>query len=247
MSLVGWEGLREWGEDVVRIEPLAGGVANDVWSVRINGHLAVGRLGARCDADLAWETELLRYLDRQGLTVPMPIPTTDGRLFADGLMVMTYVEGGPPETAGDWRRVADTLRRLHRLTDGWRQRPGWRSSTELLHAETGTKIDLGAMPAEGVARCRAAWSRLVGRAPCVVHGNPNSPSNVRMTASRVALIDWDEAHVDVADLDLVLPDNAAGLDDDALDIAAQASAAWEAAVCWDDEYAVKRLAEVRPV
>ena len=26
-----------------------------------------------------------------------------------------------------------------------------------------------------------------------------------------------------------------------------ASAAWEAAVCWDDEYAVKRLAEVRAV
>ena len=62
-----------------------------------------------------------------------------------------------------------------------------------------------------------------------------------MTADRVALIDWDESHVDVPDLDLVLPHNAAGLDDGAHDIAAQASAAWEAAVCWDDEYAVKRL------
>ena len=41
--------------------------------------------------------------------------------------------------------------------------------------------------------------------------------------------------------------NAAGLDDDAYDVAAQASAAWEAAVCWDDDYAVKRLAEVRAV
>jgi hypothetical protein len=51
----------------------------------------------------------------------------------------------------------------------------------------------------------------------------------------------------VPDLDLVLPGNAAGLDDGAYDIAAQASAAWEAAVCWDDEYAVKRLAEVRAV
>jgi hypothetical protein len=68
-----------------------------------------------------------------------------------------------------------------------------------------------------------------------------------MTADRVALIDWDESHVDVPDLDLVLPDNAAGLDGGAHDIAAQASAAWEAAVCWDDEYAVKRLAEVRAV
>jgi hypothetical protein len=68
-----------------------------------------------------------------------------------------------------------------------------------------------------------------------------------MTANQVALIDWDESHVDVPDLDLVLPDNAAGLDDAAHDIAAQASAAWEAAVCWDDEYAFKRLAEVRAV
>jgi hypothetical protein len=32
--------------------------------------------------------------------VPVPIPTTDGRLFADGLVVMTYLKGGPPETGG---------------------------------------------------------------------------------------------------------------------------------------------------
>ena len=84
---MGWEALGLWGEDVARIEPLAGGVANDVWSVRVSGHLAVGRLGGRSDADLAWETDLLRHLDREGLTVPVPIPTMDGRPFADGLVV----------------------------------------------------------------------------------------------------------------------------------------------------------------
>src|SRR5437762_1842468 len=126
---VGWQALGRWDGDVARIEPLAGGVANDVWSVRVNGHLAVGRLGARSDADLAWETELLQHLDREGLTVPVPIPTTGGRLFADGLVVMTYLEGGPPETKADWRRVADALRQLHRSTQGWPQRPGWRSTT----------------------------------------------------------------------------------------------------------------------
>ena len=244
---VGWEALAQWGDDVTRLAPLAGGVANDVWTVRVHGHLAVARLGVRSDADLAWETALLARLDREGLTVPVPIPTTDARLFADGVVVMTYLAGSPPQTAADWRRVADALRRLHRLTRGWPQRPGWRSSTDLLHAEGGTKIDLGAMPPEGVARCRAAWARLVGRPTCVVHGNPTNPGNVRITRDRVALIDWDEAHVDVPDLDLVLPHNAAGLDDDAHDIAAQASAAWEAAVCWDDEYAIARLAQVRPV
>src|SRR3954462_11117892 len=218
---VGWEALGQWGEDVARIERLAGGVANDVWSVRVNGYLAVGRLGARSDADLAWETELLVRLDREGLAVPVPIPTTDGRLFANGLVVMTYVEGGPPETEADWRRVADTLRQLHQLTQGWPQRPGWRSSTDLLHAETGTKIDLGAMPPEGVARCRAAWARLIGRQTCVVHGNPHNPGNVRMTANGFAVIGWGHGGREVADLAVVLPHTPAGLDDGAHDIAAQ--------------------------
>lgn len=243
---MGWEALGLWGEDAARIERLSGGVANDVWSVRVGGKRAVGRLGSRSDADLAWETELMQHLDREGMTVPVPIPTTDGRLFADGLMVMEYMEGRPPRTAADWRRVAETLRELHRLTEGWPQRPGWRSSTDLLHAETGTRINLAAMPPEAVARCRAAWARLAGRETCVVHGDPN-PRNIRMTGKRVALIDWDESHVDVPDLDLALPYNAAGLQGAARDVASQASAAWEAAVCWKDEYSIKRLAEVRAV
>jgi Ser/Thr protein kinase RdoA (MazF antagonist) len=241
-----WKTLKQWGDNVVRIERFAKGVANEVWSVLVNGHLAVARLGARSDADLAWETELLQYLDREGLTVPLPIPTMDGRLFADGLVVMTYVEGAPPESGADWQRVADTLRQLHSLTKGWPQRPGWRSSTDLLHVETGTKIDLRKMPPEGVARCRAAWARLTGRQTCVIHSDHN-PGNIHMTRDRVGLIDWDEAHVDVPDLDLALPHNAAGLDAASLDIASQASAAWDAAVCWDDEFSVRRLAEVRAV
>jgi Ser/Thr protein kinase RdoA (MazF antagonist) len=246
---MGWEALDQWGDDVARIEPLTGGGVNEVWSVRVNGQLAVGRLGGRGDADLGWETELLRHLDREGMTVPVPIPTTDGRLFADGLVVMTYVEGRPPEMEADWRRVADTFRQLHRLTQGWPQRPGWRSSTDLLHAETGTKIDLGAMPPEGVVRCRAIWARLTGRERCVVHGDPTA-GNIRMTADRVALIDWDESRVDVPDLDLVLPHNAADLDDDTHDVAAQAWAAWDAALCYTSGYhqfAAARLAEVRAV
>jgi len=68
---MGWDALGQWGNDVARIEPLAGGVANDVWSVRVDGQLAVGRLGARSDADLGWETALLRYLDGEGLAVPV--------------------------------------------------------------------------------------------------------------------------------------------------------------------------------
>ena len=219
---MGWEALEHWGPDVGRLERLTGGVANDVWSVRIGGRLAVARLGTRSDPDLAWETGLLQHLERNGMTVPQPIPTMDGRLFVDGLVVMEYLEGMPPETEGDWRRVADTLRELHWLTQDWSQRPGWRSSTDLLEAERGTRIDLTAMPPEGVVRCRAAWARLVGRPTCVVHGDAN-PRNILMTEERIALIDWDETHVDVADLDLALPHNAADLNAHIWDIAHQAS------------------------
>jgi aminoglycoside phosphotransferase (APT) family kinase protein len=102
------------------------------------------------------------------------------------------------------------------------------------------------MPEEAVVRCRAAWARLTGRATSVVHGDPN-PRNILLTTDRVALIDWDEAHVDVSELDLNLPDNAAGLADEERYVVWQASAAWEAAICWKDDYAVGRLAEVRPV
>ena len=49
---VGWEALDQWDGDVARIEALTGGVGvNEVWSVRVNGQLAVGRLGWRSDAD----------------------------------------------------------------------------------------------------------------------------------------------------------------------------------------------------
>jgi hypothetical protein len=86
----GWDALGQWGDDVVIGERLTGGAGvNGVRSVRVSGHLAVGRLGQRSDADLAWETGLLRHLHREGMPVPAPVPTTDGRHFADGLVVMT--------------------------------------------------------------------------------------------------------------------------------------------------------------
>src|SRR3954453_18581003 len=249
MVCVGGDALNQWGDDVARVDRLTGGGVNEVWSVRVNGQLGVARLGRRSDADLGWETELFRHLDGEGMTVPVPIPTRDGRYFLDGLVVMTYVEGRPSETEADWRRVAETFRQLHRLTQGWPQRPGWRSSVDFLDVDTATRIDLGAMPPEGVVRCRAIWSRLAGRERCVVHGDP-TPGNIRMTADRVALIDWDESRVEGPDLDLVLPYNAADLDDDTHEIAAQAWAAWDAALCFPSgyhEFAAERLAKVRAV
>ena len=108
-----WGALDQWGGDVARIEPLTGGVGvNGLWSVRVNRRTSPSVASANAATPTSpWETELSRHLDREGMMLPVPIPTEDGRYFADGLVVMTYVEGGPPEADVDWRRVADTLRR----------------------------------------------------------------------------------------------------------------------------------------
>src|SRR5215468_5371811 len=123
---VEWEALKRWGDNVVRCEPFTGGAGvNGCGACALTGTSRSLVFGQRCDADLGWETNLLRHLHREGMPVPVPIATTDGRHFVAGLVVMTYVEGGSPETVADWRRVADTLRQVHRLTQGWPQRqPG---------------------------------------------------------------------------------------------------------------------------
>jgi len=241
---MGWEALELWGRARV-IERLSGGVRNDVRLVKLGDRRLVARLGDRSDEDLAWETELAGSLAASGLPVPELVPAIDGRPFVDGFVVMEIVKGRQPESHEDWRMVADYLERLHELTRGWRQRPGWASSGDLVTMDVGTSVDLRTMPAEGRAKCRAAWSRLEGGERVVVHGDPNA-GNVRIDGDRVVLIDWDEARVDAAELDLVLPYNAAGLDAVQLATASQAASAWEAAVCWlgEPDYARRRLAEV---
>lgn len=49
----------------------------------------------------------------------------------------------------------------------------------------------------GEGRCSMSSSAGAARRTPVVHGNPNSAVNVRMTAHRVALIDWEVSHVEV--------------------------------------------------
>ena len=71
---MGWDALERWGPDAVRLEKLTGGVANDVWRVRVNGQVAVARLGRRSDADLAWEADLLQHLDRNGRLIDVRSP-----------------------------------------------------------------------------------------------------------------------------------------------------------------------------
>ena len=103
---MGWEALGQWGEDAARLEPLAGGVANDVWSVRVHGRRAVGRLGARSDADLAWETELLQHLERVDAYL-----IEHAQEFEDQLKDLLRIPSisAQPDHDADTRRAAEFL------------------------------------------------------------------------------------------------------------------------------------------
>lgn len=235
--------LAAWGPLRI-VGPLSGGNRNTVLELRRGGERLVARRSHRSPAGLSWEVELLDYLGQQGFCVPKIIPSADGHRHRGGVVVQSWLDGAPPSPE-DWPAVGAALRRLHALTAGWPQRPGFASTQDLLTASRGGDVDLTAMPADAVADCRRAWRRLRGFPQAVVHGDPG-PSNIRITGAGAGLLDWDEARVDCAVLDLAqLPDS--GLPAGELADGRTAATAWEAANGWIIEpgYARDQLAWLR--
>ena len=230
--------LSPWGPVTVAGH-LGGGHRNEVLELRRGGEPLVARQSSRSDAALGWELELLDFLAGHGFRVPAVVPAADGRRQVDGVVVQRWLAGRPPG-AEDWPAVAAELRRLHAVTAGWSQRPGFRSCRDLLTASRGGDVDLEAMPAAAVAACRRAWGALSGSL-AVVHGDPCA-ANVRVGDAGVGSLDWDESRVDhpaldLADLPGVLPRE---------HVARAAVDAWEAAAGWlaEPEYARDRLARL---
>ncbi len=234
--------LAHWGQPAI-IRPLSGGNRNLVVEIRLGNQRLAARRSPRPPASLDWECALLDHLASHGLRVPVAVPALDGRRHIDGVMVQTWLDGAPPAPA-DWPSVAATLRRLHLLTEGWPQRPGFASTIDLLTAQRGGDVDLSAMPADAVGACRLAWTGLIGAPQAVVHGDPG-PANIRISDSGAGLLDWDEARVDCVDLDLAeLPGSY--LPPERLTIARTAATAWEAANGWivEPSYARRQLARL---
>ncbi len=237
------EALTAWGRPEVT-GALGGGNRNTVLELRLGGQRLVARRSRRSAASLDWEACLLDHLARSGLRVPAVVPSLDGRRHIGGVMVQTWLEGTPPGEA-DWPAVAVFLRRLHEVTAGWPQRPGFASTRELLIADQGGDVDLSVMPASAVALCRRAWAGLTGRPEAVVHGDPG-PANIRVSAAGPGRLDWDEARADYTDLDLAeLPGDQ--LPPARLAAARTAATAWEAANGWvaEPSYARRQLALLR--
>ena len=240
---------RHW-QDVRPGEPLGGGNRNTVLLATLKGERVVARRTRRANDALAWEIDLLTALTGHGFLVPRPIPANDGRLFCDGVCVLTWLDGEPPASDNDWRVVASALLRLHAMTVSWPQRPGFAGTRELLTESRGGDVDLTVMPDDGVARCRAAWRAIAKEPRSVVHGDPGA-QNLRLTRAGAGILDWDEARVDASVLDLAENPLADELVQPQARLAAvkTAATAWEAANGWliEPDYAWRKLAALGDV
>lgn len=228
-------------------DPVDGGHRTDVRHARLGGRPVVVRRSTRSEAALAWELELLVHLDRRGVRVAPPIRTASGALHHEGVVVHPLLAGRHPVDPDDWARVAVMVRRLHQLTIGWPQRPGFASARELRSAPRGGDVDLASMPSDVVDEVRRCWATVASGPTCVVHGDLNASNVLVGEDGRAMLLDWDESRVDVpwfdlGDLPLDLP---SGGPDEA-DVRA-ASLAWEVATSWAREpmYTRQRLEELR--
>jgi aminoglycoside phosphotransferase (APT) family kinase protein len=238
-SVAGWSGIE-------LVEPLTGGARNPVVLARRGGQRLVVRRSARSLPALEWELDVLEHLAGHGVGVPRVVATDDGRRHADGVLVHEFIDGTQPRDSRDWQRVIEVLTRVHELTVGWPQRPGFASTRQLLVTERGGDVRLDTMPPEAVHAVRGAWRPALTGLECVNHGDVGA-GNVLVDGVQVFLLDWDEARTDVPWFDFAfMPDDVdfpAPVDRQTL---VTAGVAWEAATCWvpEPEYAARRLAEL---
>jgi Ser/Thr protein kinase RdoA (MazF antagonist) len=189
------QALRAWsGIDLAG--PLAGGARNPVFLARRCGQQVVVRRSGRATAALEWELDLQEHLRAHGIWVPEVVAADDGRRHVDGLLVHLFLEGHQPRDSHDWRRVVDMLVAVHQLTNEWPQRPGFASSRQLLTTARGGDVRLDAMPGEAVRAVRAAWQPILDGPECAIHADVGA-GNILVEGDAVALLDWDEARVDV--------------------------------------------------
>ena len=181
---------------------LSEGPRQRLWRARRNGVSLVIHQSQREGAALDWELQLRVKLAAEGVLSPTVQPTAQGHLRRGRVYVEEFVEGTAPRTRRDTKEVFSTVRRLHQLTGGHLQRPGFLSTRALLEADCGGDVDLTAMPQEIRWLLRRAWSLLPARPQSVIHGDLRR-ENIVIRDGRCVLLDWDESRVDSPFLDLV--------------------------------------------
>ena len=150
---------------------------NDSFEVRgADGQRYVLRVSgrrARCDADVASETEFLAYLEKEGVPVAAPEPTRDGKLFTLGLLpegkrpivLFRHAEGRSPQAGSlaDARTQGKTLARIHTAADHFARRNTGRFRLDLdylLHRPVAAVLSVKSLAVEPRDCLAALASRL---------------------------------------------------------------------------------------
>ena len=233
------ETLAHWGGGTV-LRPIAGGHINSAFLVQMGNEYRVLKSTTQTEASVRWIANVQAVAQEIGLVVPEIIPAKDGQLVVSGMTLEPWING-QSASKRDRQELAPQLAEFHRLTRGWPQRPRFASSLELLETDRGGDINLAQMPHCVVERCRHRWQDLAGQPQSVIHGDLALENVLKTAGGRYALIDWDEARVDVSLLDTVgLFEENPGYSWDTWTRAECALDAWEVAVSWQREPAYAR-------
>lgn len=190
------------------LRPLTGGHRAQVWLVGRGGDLFVAKSTRRTEDQLRWLAPLQAQARRAGFVVPGLIPAASGQLSVGGWTLEPFLPGTPMMRSAFWRLVPK-ITVFQRLAAPIGQRPGFLSLPELMFSDSGGDIDLGALPKKLVPALRAAWAEVTHQPVCAIHGDL-TPANMIQTDTGPALIDWDEARVDLRFLDrMALPGRSA--------------------------------------
>lgn len=240
--------LTPW-PDLELISRIEEGNRNEVWRARLGGEVVSVRRSRRSEASLDWELDFIADLAVAGLRVAEVVPTERGDRFHRGVVVQTWLDGGPPIDDDDWHAVAQVLHRVHRVGANRAQRPGCSTVTELTASSRSADADVGALPPDIAEEILSVFSEFGDVATSAIHGD-SAPSNFRIDRSngdvRVGLLDFDESRVDLRWHDFSnLGVQVLGDDDHRR--AQRLSDAWEAVNAWvvEPDYAKRRLAALQ--
>lgn len=229
--------LSAWGISA-ELDRLPGGHRNTVF--RTIGHSAdlIFKSTRRSPGALSWLLPVHEGARKCGFVVPELIPTRDGQLSDAGWICERFCEGSPIGAVHLPDLLAQ-MRAFHERTADVPQRPGFRSSQDLIKDYQGGDVDLSTMPADVVKLCRKMWQQVSDLPSSVIHGDLNRDNLLQTSQGKIVLLDWDECRRDLSAFDI----NALSAEPGSIQ---NAEIAWEVACSWHIEpgYAkamVKRL------
>lgn len=191
--------IHSWGISA-KLVPLTGGHRNIVMrTVGLTNELVFKSTRRNLKA-VKWLLRVHTCARQSGFVVPNMRVSESGCLIENGWICEEFIIGERMVTK-DLPNLEPKIASFHALTINLPQRPGFRSSLEMLTHLRGGDINFEGMPSSIVEICRDAWQQLSNSPVSVVHGDINCCNLLRTKEGGIALLDWDECRRDYSIFD----------------------------------------------